>query len=387
MARLRFMFIILIASILITAISCTESPRTTTQSSPAPEITLPAKAAWEKEWDRVVAGAKKEGKVVVWTAGGNWPPARSLMAEAMKKKYGIDVEMVTATSLLLLERLFRERRASIYDVDILLASGSGALQLKKADVLDPVEPLLILPEVIDPKAWMGGVLYWIDNEHTELLFGGGLGPYILINTNLVKPEEIKSMYDFLNPKWKGRIVMFDPTTSGSGQNQFMVIVSNELGTDYVRELLKQDPILTRDARQNVDWVAKGSYPILLGFSSGIVNEFQKAGAPIKVLVPPNEAVFYGTFNSILTLVKNAPRPNAARLFTNWLLSREGQMLVTGPIGTPSRRLDIPNKELVEPALVPDPAVKYRLIDDPDEIRKFPDYQQKIKEVFEPYIRK
>ncbi len=386
MVRLRFSFILL-ASIIITTVSCASSPKAPAQSSSTPGIVLPTKAAWEVEWEKVVTGAKNERKVAVWTAGGNWPTARPLMSEAMKKIYGIDVEIVTATSLLLLERLFRERKAGIYDVDILLASGSGAVQLKKADVLDRLEPALILPEVVDPKAWMGGDLYWIDAEHTQLVFGGGIGPFILINTGMVKPEEITSMHDFLNPKWKGKILMFDPTTSGSGQNQFMVLVSNELGTDYVRELLKQEPVITRDARQNVDWIAKGVYPILLGFSSGIVNEYQKAGAPIKVLVPPKEAAFYGTFNSILTLMKNAPHPYSAKLFSNWLLSREGQMLVTGPIGTPSRRLDIPNKELVEPALALDPSVKYRMIDNPDEIARFGEYQQKIADVFLPYLRK
>ncbi len=157
--------------------------------------------------------------------------------------------------------------------------------------------------------------------------------------------------------------------------------------DYVRELLKQDPIITRDPRQHLDWVSKGVYPVLLGFMSGMVQDYQKAGAPVKVISPPREAAFYGYFSSVLTMPKNTPHPNSAKIFANWILSREGQTLVTGLINTPSRRLDVPNKELVDPALVPDPTIKYRMIDSMDEIPKQGDYQNKINEIFIPYIRK
>lgn len=387
MLRLRFISMIFIASILITVLSCTGSPKAPVQPSPAPVSALPGKATWEKEWDKVVAESKKERKVNVWAVAGLWNPARAKMTEAFKNRSGLDVEMVIATSLLLNERLFRERKAGIYDADVILASGAGSIELKKADVLDRIDPALILPEVLDAKAWMGGELLFIDKEHTQLLFGGGVGPYILINTGIAKPEDITSMRDLLNPRWKGKIAMYDPTTPGPGRTQFMVMASNELGMDYLRELLKQEPVITRDPRQHLDWVSKGVYPVLLGFMAGMVQDYQKAGAPIKVVMPPKEAAFYGYFSSILTMPKNAPHPAATKVFANWILSKEGQTLVTGLINTPSRRLDVPNQNLVDPALVPDPSIKYRQIDHPDEIPRHDEYQKKINDVFIPYLRK
>ncbi len=233
----RFILITLVALIFITTISCTGSSKAPAQSGTASEIVPLAKAIGSQtgsgntkgeKWDQVLANAKKEGKVNVWAVAGLWNPARAPLVEAFKKKHGVDVDTVIATSQLLNERLFRERKAGIFDVDIILASGAGALELKKADVLDQIEPALLLPEVTDPGAWMGGGIYWVDTERTQFLFGGGVGPYILINTSMVKPEEIKSMHDLLNPKWKGKIVMYDPTTPGPGRTQFMVLVSNEL---------------------------------------------------------------------------------------------------------------------------------------------------------------
>lgn len=396
MGRFPAFIMSLVILLLFLFVTCSreEKAQPPVNPSPAkassPESAQPvtgSRSSESNEMDKIIAAARKEGRVSLWAVAGLWEPVRPLLAKSFKEKYGIDIQMISATSQLLNERLFRERKAGIFDADIILASGTGALELKKADVLDRLEPNLFLPEVTDPKAWMGGSIYWVDQERSQLLFAGGLGPYILINTNLARAEEIRSMHDLLNPKWKGKLVMYDPTVPGPGRAQFMVMVSGELGPDYLRELIKQEPVITRDPRQHMDWLSRGVYPVLLGFMAAMVTDYQKTGAPVQVVPPPKEAVFYSTFASIITTLKNAPHPNAAKLFANWILSREGQMLVTGPTNTPSRRIDVPSKELVEPALVPDTSTKYRMMDNPEEIARYDEYQKKVNEIFVPFLRR
>ena len=85
-------------------------------------------------------------------------------------------------------------------------------------ILDPIEPWLVLPEVKDPKQWWGGHL-WVDNAKRFVYsFQAYLSEVIWYNTDLLKPSEIRSFDDFLNPKWKGKIGYLDPRTPGAGDS-------------------------------------------------------------------------------------------------------------------------------------------------------------------------
>lgn len=356
------------------------------QVEPGPVVTLVAMAEWEKQWTDIVAGAKREGRVTVWGVGASWAAARESVIKGFKNKYGIEVEFITLGPAQQLERIFAERKAGIYNIDInFTGPTTGYLVYRPANIFEPLEPALILPEVRNPKTWLGGKLNWLDPEHTLLGMGVSIQPKFAFNSSLVRYEEIRSLNDLLNAKWKGKIVMDDPSRPGPGNMGIKGIGTGRYGWDFLRELMKQEPLILADYRQQTEWLAQGKYHIALFISPGIVADFSKAGAPVQMMVPDDS--FMSAAGTYMSLMKDAPHPKAARLFINWMLTREGQSIYVAPSQTASARLDVPNKDLLNPAIAPDPAVKYRNVDDPDWIQKDTEYQKMLVEIFLPFLRR
>lgn len=198
---------------------------------------------------------------------------------------------------------------------------------------------------------------WVDSAHYLLASQAGSQTPVVINTNLVKPEEIQSYNDLLAPKWKGKIIQADPTVSGFGQSWICIAGALFLGWDYMRQLAMQEPFLTRDNRLQIEWLARGKYSIAIGAESALVAEFIKVGAPI-ALRPPKGASSISVAMSTLGLVNRAPHPNAARLFINWVLTKEPQTIWSQQQLYPSLRLDVPTSH-IEPdrLLYREPGVK------------------------------
>lgn len=312
-----------IVYISITFPACAPEPSPTVFESeklPA-KIEAPAAAkTWETQWEHVKNEARKEGRLVILTTIG--PELRQAFSEAMKE-YGITLEAVIGRGVELRERIFRETRAGIYDVDLFL---SGIVAT--ADVMEssgqPLRPLLILPEVKEPTVWYRGELNFMDKEERVLAFIAYLDQGIHVNTEIVRPGEISSMQDLLAPKWKGKIILNDPTITGRGEG-FLRATAVKLGEDYIKKLAGQEPLLTRDMRQLADWVARGRYPIGLGLLPDNYQEYKRAGAPVSNLVLPEVSYLLSGAGNIGYMEK-ASHPNAAKVFVNWLLSRNGQKI-------------------------------------------------------------
>ena len=98
------------------------------------------------------------------------------------------------------------------------------------------------------------------------------------------------------------------------------------GEPFLRKLLQQDLFISRDQRQLGDALAKGKVAIALGVSFYTLEGFIVANLPVKELPTPKEGLPSSNGSGVIGVVKNAPHPNAARLFVNWLLSKEGQEL-------------------------------------------------------------
>jgi ABC-type Fe3+ transport system substrate-binding protein len=212
----------------------------------------------------------------------------------------------------------------------------------------PPESLMILPEVKDKKLWYKGDINFIDKERLILVFIAYLDQGIHVNTDIVKPGEIKSMQDLLSPKWKGKIVIDDPLVIGRGQT-FMEHTVIRLGEDYVTQLVKQEPISTRDVRQVAEFVARGRYPIGLGVRPDPYQEFKRAGAPITNIFLDEVANLASGIGNIVAMDK-APNPNASRVFLNWLLSRKGQAIWQEIRMDQSARNDVSVDNLVKAGL-------------------------------------
>jgi ABC-type Fe3+ transport system substrate-binding protein len=216
--------------------------------------------------------------------------------------------------------------------------------LKPEGFLDPIEPALILPEAKDGRHWIGGKLEFAERDHMILVMLGYSKSAVFINTSLVKPEELKSVKELLNPKWKGKLLANDPRVAGPGQATFgFFLAHKDLGADFIRLLAKQNLQFVRDYRQGVEWLATGKYPILIGGSDVDAELFIKQGLPIRIVNPNQlkEGGYLTVGPGAISLLNRAAHPNAAKLYLNWLLSKDGQAAFAKTVGYPSRRLDTP----------------------------------------------
>lgn len=378
--------VLLILAVSLFAFSCAKQekpvvPGETPKLSPAP--TRPeAKEAWQKEWDDVMDKAKKEKKVVLYTFVG--PQVRTAISKAFTQKYGIELEMVAASPVELVERILREKRTGLNLADLYGAGAtSHLLNLKPFEAFASMDSSLILPEVKDPKVWWGGAFPWVDPEHQLVIYM--LHPNLIwtVNTEMVKPEdEPKSYQDMLQPKWKGKIAMADPTVPGSGLIWFNTEIQRQ-GRDFFVELAKQEPLITRDTRLQVEWVAKGRYLLAVTPLPEIVNDFILAGAPLKAYSPSDfQLLTAGT--GALSLIANAPHPNAAKVYINWILSKEGGKVFSEAIWGQSARVDVSAGHL--PAWrTRAPGIQYINQETVQNLSKTPQSTGMAREIFGPLL--
>lgn len=314
-----------------------------------------APAGWEKEWSKVVEAAKKEGQLRIFGPAG--PKLREALTETFTKNYGIGVDYIGASGFQVPARVGAERRVGLYHWDIFMAGTTSLVKgLKAQRALDPIEPALILPDVKDPKKWRGGELPFFDHDRSGLSVLRGAGQYLYVNTKLVRPEEFKSWRDLLNPKWKGKIVIGrDPRIAGYGNATFKFFFTDKnLGQAYIRDLLKQEAPLLRDDRVAAQWLAQGKYPICLCSDIDTVRLIDE-GLPITAIDGRQlrEGTHVTSAYANISLANRAPHPNAAKLYTNWLLSKEGTTLFSLASGMPAIRLDVPTDH-VRPWTIPEP---------------------------------
>jgi len=310
------------------------------KATPAPAGPTGGAAPWQEEWDRVVAATKREGRIAISGPAGD-EPRRAL--EGFEKKFGIQVEYLGGRGPEFTERVRTERAAGQYLWDIQMGGLTHWIPVLDEGILEPIEPALILPEVKDPKTWRLGKLYWIDDQKRILGMGMSTSNPLFINPNLVKPGELKSFKDLLDPKWKGKLLSDDPRIAGASQSQYtMFYLHPALGPEFIRALAKQDISITRDRRQQLEWLAQGRFPILIGGSRSNAVPLIKQGLPIENVDPRTlkEGAAVAVGNSHLFLMNRAPHPNAAKLFINWLLTKEGAYEFLKSQGIPSLRVDV-----------------------------------------------
>jgi iron(III) transport system substrate-binding protein len=313
-------------------------------------------SSFAAEWDELVKAAKKEGKVSV--KGPPGAKVRRALTSGFQKAFpGIRVEYGGGRGGELAAKIIRERRAGIYTTDVWMGGfGTQLSLLRPQGVQDPIRPALILPEVKDPKNWRDNRLEFADNDGKyAFVFVNQSGTILSYNTNLVKRKDVpKSIKDFLDPKWKGKIIASDPTASGPGRATFTWLYK-EFGPEYIRALGKQKLIFTRDRRSQADQIARGSYSLGIAVSNVDAKPFIDAGAPLQMVWNVKEGSYASASYGGLALVNRAPHPNAAKVYINWVLGKEGQTLLAEAAGWVSRRRDVP---ALDPAMELKPGVKY-----------------------------
>lgn len=236
-------------------------------------------------WDELVKAAQKEGTVTIY--GADIGPAIRPLTEAFQKRYGIKLEFVYGRPAEVQAKLEAERRGGLYLADVgHLGETSALMDVKPLGFTSPLSDLLVLPEVRDPKKWIGGQLPYLDKDQHAFLFMASAFVHAAVNSDTIKDSDLSSYMDLLNPKWKGKIVFSDPTISGGAPNQLAALFKawgRDKGVQFLTQLVAQEPVLTRDQRQLMEWVARAKYPIALGHSVVSFGEFKRLGAPVKLL--------------------------------------------------------------------------------------------------------
>jgi iron(III) transport system substrate-binding protein len=340
----------------------------------------PPKAAWQAEWEKTVRAAEQEGQLTLYSNEG----IEASIKDFQNKFPKVKVVLVSGRAGQLVTRLMAERRAGKYLADLTkLGTGSAsALYRARPFALQPFDYSFILPEVTDKSKWWQGKHHYSDPEG-KYIFSPCVSVHIDMvsyNTDLVKPSALTSYWDILNPRWKGKIGSMDPRAAGGREGGRLIYYHPELGPQFFKRLLTEmDLVLSQDPRQAVDWLAQGRFAFLLFTSPREVLKAKEKKLPVDILDPRHmkEAPVVETASSSLILMDKPPNPNAAKLFINWLLSREGQISFQKSQGScDSARIDIPKEDVPPISRRTDGMQYFRLWDlewmEGDAVRKFID---------------
>ncbi len=336
----------------------TSAPTTQPSATGSGKTATPAAPAWQKSWENTLEGAKREGKVVVWNPGGF---ETTIAMSKIGKMQGLNVEVVSGRTPEFLTRVLAERKAGLYLWDAYVGGYPSSIldEGKPGGILDSIDPALILPDLTDgnviQKTWYQGQFPWLTKNHTVFRLSLQAQVPMVVNTNLVKDGELKSYRDLLNPKWKDKLIVADPTIAGAGQQSLWGIYKL-MGESFVRELAATKPLVLRDQRQQLEWVAQGKAAIAVAPQPESLIGFLKIGAPMKVVIP-QEGTWLSAGGSGVVMVKNAPNPNAVKVFINMLASKEGQEIWAPASYQQSLRLDVSTAHL-PPERVRTEGVKY-----------------------------
>jgi iron(III) transport system substrate-binding protein len=313
---------------------------------------------WQQQWNSWIEGAKEEGTIVF---GG--PPsadARTQIPAAFKQAFGVDMQYIGGPSSDLANRLRSEITAGQPSVDVTLSGADTTyLVLYGEHMTQPVKPYLIHPEALDPKAWRVGKVWYMDPEEQFIVRASNYtSQQVWANTDFIDPDPIKSWHDLLKPDYKGKIAAYDPVKNGSGA-QLAAFLWTKFGPDFTKQLyLGQGVKISQDYTQLSDWLARGIYPIIMAPRGEDTEKLKKDGFKVKWVGPFTDAA--GTVSAgfgLTNFIKDPPHPNAAKLFLNWILMKDGQIAWNKSQATVSVRTDVDNSWLTED-IVPKPGLDY-----------------------------
>ena len=262
----------------------------------------------------LIAAARKEGKVVYYTSIDL--PLAEKIAKAFEAKFpGIAVRVERTGAERVFQRIGQEYASRIYAVDAVNSSDAAHFIVWKRDGL----LTSYVPEDVAQH-------YPADHKDADGLFASfrvGLS-VIGCNTDLVKPEDRpKSFADLLDPKWKGKIVKAHPSYSGTIMTATYQLV-RDLGWTFFEKLSQQSVMQVQSASDPPKKLALGERAVQADGNEYNLFQLREAGQPVEPLYATEGTPLVVGPNGIF---KNAPNPNAARLFQNYCFSPECQQLV------------------------------------------------------------
>lgn len=329
------------------------------------------------DWNKIVEAARREGVVKCAC-----PPRRDF-ALAFKKGFeeaypGITLETTAATLPEFPLRVAKEQTAKMFLWDVYtFGPGAEIFDLKNKGGLESLWDYFALPEVLSDSAWVGGIKdRFLDVEQKHIF-----GIFFTISTGSINRDalpdlKIKSFEELLNPALKGKLISVDPRVGGSGES-LAAATYQRYGREGLKKLfVDQDVLLVKGNLEVAEQVVRKARPIsLTSVSPDSQIRFKEAGMKLNLedlFIP--ELARAGTNGSCPAIFKNPPHPNATKVFINWLLSRDGQKVISSARGEPSARIDVPP---VSPEDAPKPGVKYLNAHKEEVMMKFLAPAQKI----------
>lgn len=268
--------------------------------------------------EALIQAARKEGKVVWYTSLDL--PTSSKLAQIFKAQYGgIEVEVHRSGSQRVLTRFMQEISAGIKNADVVHTSDGGHFVLFK-------NKGLLMKHT--PRGVERFPTSFKDSEGFHYSMRATLST-IAYNPRLVADRDApKTWKDLLDPKWRGKIVTAHPGYSGIIMTHVLALL-HLYDWDYFKELAKNKLHLVQSADDTASVVASGERPVAANGTEYIFYKSFKEGNPVRI-VYPKEGI--PLVISPTAIAKDAPRPNAARLFTDFLFTREVQQILADSLG-------------------------------------------------------
>ena len=288
----------------------------------AAALCLNAVAVWAQESPnaKVIEGARKEGEMV-WYTTTTRDQSQQVVDRFQKKYSFIKPTLFRTGGGPILNKILTEARGGLYAWDAVVGRGEMVLPLKEKKLVAAyrsAETQMIDKDLADAKGFW--TAYYVNT-------------YVLgWNTNMVKKDQVPRTYEaLLDPRWKGGQISVDNEAYGMLQG-LIGAWGREKAVAYFRKLAAQDPVPKRGNTERVQLAVAGEYPLILAYNQTIERMTQR-GAPIDWL-PLEPAVVQ--VNPVMLAAK-APHPNAARLFADFILSKEGQEMLRGFQRIPVRK--------------------------------------------------
>jgi len=271
---------------------------------------------------RLIEGAKKEGKLL-WYTALNIKDADMLTKRFEEKYPFVKSQTLRLGTFQLLTKIQTEARAGAFKGDVIEIAGVTGHILKKDGVFAKYtspESRFYPDSVKDPdQTWTSFFI----NTHV-----------LVYNTNLVKKDELpRTFQEIINPKWKDKVVMSEDFDI---YGMMLKVMGRDKGLDFMRRLAAQGVGIRDGYTLAVQGVASGEVPLGLNLYGTRTEEFKKKGAPVDWI--PMEFVLASL--EPLAVSANAANPSTARLFVDFLLSKEAQGLMRQRFRIPSRP-DVP----------------------------------------------
>ena len=267
-----------------------------------------------------------------------------LVGEFRKKFPGIDVQLEREAGSKGADRLLQELRAGLRRVDVyegsdlaasaVIVKRGGFAAVTPANIRDfPASSLGIAPSPV-----------------MHSLYAAGVNIYVIgYNSKLVSEEEaglLRQWNGILNPRFKGRISLVEPVFGSTLVPLLYIMNKPDMGVGFLRRLRSQQPVIYINSAQARDALVAGQQPIYWGGNwEAAMLTLVQTGAPVRFLYP-NPTVMHD--NTHYGVLRNAPHPNAARLFFAWILSSDGALALQMPFANmrPAMRAVPERREIV-----------------------------------------